>query len=437
MSETFLMSRKERSRLEIFARVKAGQLTRLRAAELLGLSYRHTLRTYDRYAECGAAGLGHGLRGRPSNHRQDLKHRRRVLALYRKRYLGFGPTLAAEQMLEQEKVPVDHETLRRMLLSEGLWKPSRQGQKHRSRRERRPCLGELVQLDGSPHAWLEDRGPRMTLVELVDDATSLAYGRFYPEETTESVMDCFGRYIRRSGVPRALYVDKDSIYTVNNREATGAEILENREPVTQFGRAAEELGVEIILAHSPQAKGRVERVHGTHQDRLVKLLRLDEIDTMESANDYLEEKYWPAYNSSFSKPAAETVDLHRKMPAELEQVLCLKEPRTVGKDWCVCYEKRVLQIAARHQSLGLAGRRVEVRHYLDGRLALYLGARVLGHEELTAHPAPEKSRPAVENRKPYKPSSEHPYNRVAAVAARAGVRTPSAAPPGPAPRKNM
>ena len=431
------MSRQERLRLEIFVRIKGQQLTRRRAAGLLGLSYRQTLRMYSRYVFSGAAGLTHRLRGRPSNHQRDQRHRKRALALYRKSYLGFGPTLAAEQMLEREKLLVDHETLRRWLLSERLWKPSRQGQKHRSRRERRGCAGELVQLDGSPHAWLEDRGPRMTLVELVDDATSLAYGRFYPEETTESVMDCFGRYIRRSGVPQALYVDKDSIYVVNNREPTGAEILESREPLTQFGRAAEELGVKIVLAHSPQAKGRVERVHGTHQDRLVKLLRLEGIGTMTAANAYLEDRYWKAYNGKFARPAAEAADLHRKMPAELEQVLCLKEPRMVGKDWCVCFEKRVLQIAARHQSLGLAGRRVEVRHHLDGRLAVHFGSRLLEHEELTARPGAAKARPAFENRKIYKPSADHPYNRAAAAAASAGVRAPSAAPPGPAPRQGM
>ena len=435
MPKTFLMSRIDRLRLEIFARVKSGQLTRRRAAELLGLSYRQTLRVYARYFRRGAAGLGHRLRGRPSNHRRDVSHRRQVLALYRKSYAGFGPTLAAEQMLEREKVSVNHETLRKWLLSERMWKTSRRGQTHRSRRERRACVGELVQLDGSPHAWREDRGARMTLIEFVDDATGLAYGRFYPEETTESVMDCLERYIRRNGVPRALYVDKDSIYVVNNREPTGAEILENREPVTQFGRAAAELGIEIILANSPQAKGRVERVHGTQQDRLVKLLRLEGIDTMGASNDYLEEHYWTAYNRKFARPAAEAADLHRKLPADLAEVLCLKEPRTVGKDWCVCYERRVLQIAARHQSLGLAGRRVEVRRYLDGRVAVHFGGRFLEHAELTVRPAPHTGKlPALENRKAYKPSSDHPYNRAAAAAARAGVGAPSATPPGPPPR---
>lgn len=409
-----MMSRKERSRMELFSRIKAGELTRRRAAGLLRLSYRQTLRMYDRYAAGGAAGLTHGLRGKASNHRRDPKHRARVLALYRKTYCGFGPTLAAEQMLEREKVLVDHETLRRWLSAEGLWKGSRQRQQHRSRRPRRSCRGELVQLDGSPHAWLEGRGPRMSLIEFVDDATSLAYGRFYPEETTEAVMDCFERYIRQRGVPRALYVDKDSIYVVNNREPTGKEILENQEPLTQFGRACGELDVTIIPADSPQAKGRVERVHGTHQDRLCKLLRLEQIDTMVDANAYLERKYWAAYNGRFSKPPGEAADLHRKLPAgmDLDQVLCLKEQRTVGRDWCVSYQRRVLQIGARHQSLGLAGQKLELRQHLDGRLTLHFHGRELEHEELNVRAAKERPRPVFKNREAYKPSAQHPGGRM-------------------------
>ena len=233
----------------------------------------------------------------------------------------------------------------------------------------------------------------MTLVEFVDDATGRAYGRFYPEETTEAVMDCLGRYARRHGLPRALYVDKDSIDTVNNRQPTGAEILEAREPQTQFGRAATELGIEIILANSPQAKGRVERVHGTHQDRLVKLMRLAEISTIAQANAYLDEHYWQSYNAKFTIAAVEAADLHRPAStasslAALDAALCVKEPRTVGRDWCVCYERRVLQVAARHQSLALAGRQVEVRaHAANGRLAVWFNGRELECTELAARPA--------------------------------------------------
>src|SRR3954470_15113521 len=236
--ESLAMSRKERTRLEVFARVKSKQITRVKAAELLGLSYRQALRCYARYATRGAAGLTHGLRGKPSNRGHDAAHRAKVLAAYRASYADFGPTLAAEQLLARDGLSVDHETLRRLLIGAGLWRRSRKRQQHRSRRDRKAHAGELVQLDGSPHDWLEGRAPRVTLIEFVDDATGRAYGRFYPEETTAAVMDCLGRYARRHGLPRALYVDKDSIYVVNNREPTGAEILERRGAVAEVRRGA-------------------------------------------------------------------------------------------------------------------------------------------------------------------------------------------------------
>src|SRR5438270_4032576 len=404
--EQLIMSRTERTRLEVFARVKSKQIDKVKAAALLGLSYRQVLRSYARYAARGAAGLAHASRGRPSNRGHDAAHREKVLAAYAARYADFGPTLAAEQLLARDGLDVNHETLRRWLADAGLRDRSRKRQAHRSRRDRKPHAGELVQLDGSPHDWLEGRGPRLALVEFVDDATGRAYGRFYPEETTAAVMDCLGRYARRHGLPRALYVDKDSIYVVNNREPTGAEILERREPRTQFARAADELGVSIVVADSPLAKGRVERVHGTHQDRLVKLMRLAGVTTMAQANAYLEAEYWPAYNARFAVAAGDPADLHVPATtvaalARLDQALCVKEPRTVGRDWCVSYERRVLQVAAKHQSLALAGRKVEVRAHAhadtDGggggggggggnggadRLAVWLNGRQLECAEL-------------------------------------------------------
>jgi transposase len=184
--EHLSMSRKERTRLEVFSRVKAGQITKVKASALLGLSYRQTLRAYRRYAKRGAAGLVHGLRGKASNRGHDRSHRQTVLAAYRRSYADFGPTLAAEQMAARDDLSVDHETLRRWLAGEGLWRGTRKRQQHRSRRDRKAHAGELVQLDGSPHDWLGGRGvPRLTLIEFVDDATGRAYGRFYAEETTE------------------------------------------------------------------------------------------------------------------------------------------------------------------------------------------------------------------------------------------------------------
>jgi transposase len=366
------MSRREQLRLEVLAQVKSGRITLVKAAELLGVCYRQVLRMDRRYRRLGAAGLVHRLRGRPSNHRADGRHKARVLKVYQERYGDFGPTLAAEMLQEREQVPVNHETLRGWLLEKGLWKKRRKRQKHRSRREPRSHKGEMLQFDGSPHDWLEGRGPRFTLIEGVDDATGEAYGRFYPEETSEAVMDLLTRYIRLKGIPRSLYVDKDSIYVVNNREPTGREILAGKEPLTQVGRALGELSVELIVANSPQAKGRVERVHGTHQDRLTKLLRLEGICTMETANTYLEEHYWKSHNARFGRSPRKPADLHKKLlrGQVLEEILCRKELRTVSRDWCVVYGKRVFQLGEKHQSLALAGQEILVLEKLDGTILL-------------------------------------------------------------------
>jgi transposase-like protein len=438
------MSRKEPARLEVFQRVKSGQVTLVKASELLEGSYRQTLRCYKRYLRQGARGLVHKLRGRPSNRRVNASRKKTALRLYREHFFDFGPTLAAEEMLERHGLQVDHETLRRWLLASGQWHKRRRRQKHRARRERKSCVGELLQVDGSPHAWLEDRGERLTLIECVDDATGRTYGRFYPEETTEAVMDCLTRYIEVHGIPRALYVDKDSIYTVNNRPPTALETLSGKEPLTQMGRAAVELGLELILAHSPQAKGRVERVHGTHQDRLVKKLRLEKIATLQAANEYLEAIYWPAYNKKFAREPACSADLHRRVPAgvDLSEVLCLKSLRKVSCDWCVVYGKRVLQIGPGHQSLNLAGQQVEVIEKLDGRLVLKRGRERLSYQELSRRPRPVPAKPVVASGKAfYKPGPDHPYNRQArADAKRRAASGPSPAPasasPRPAPPKS-
>ena len=432
MTDLMATSVKERLWLEVLGRVKRGEITRAKAGRLMKSSYRQVLRRYERYARSGVLGLVHKLRGRPSNRRSDAALRRRVLAAYRKDYMDFGPTLAVEQMQSRQKISVDHETLRRWLLAEGLWSQRRQRQKHRERRERRECSGEMLQFDGSPHAWLEDRGPRLTLIEGVDDATGFAYGRFYSGETTAAVMDVLHRYIVNHGIPRSLYVDKAGIYTVNNRLPTAAEALSGKPPVTQMGRCAGELSMELILAHSPQAKGRVERVHGTHQDRLVKLLRLEKISTMEAANGYLEQTYWASYNRKFARAAACSQDLHRRVPAglDLSEVLCVKEPRQVSCDWCVVYENRVMQIAARHQSLNLAGSKVEVLAKLDGTLVLKHRGRKLEYKELPVRPAPAKPVAAkVAAKARWRPGEDHPYNRTSAVVKNRGPgMSPSPAP---------
>ena len=264
--ERLAMSKRERTRLEVFGRVKRGELRLKKAAELVQLSYRQAKRAYARYRLEGHKGLVHRLRGQPSNRKVDESKRQAVLALYRKKYGDFGPTLAAEY-LAKEGLRVSVETLRLWLLAEGLWQGKRRRAPHRSWRARKEHVGEMVQMDGSHHDWFEGRRQWAVLMVMIDDATNVTYARFFEAETTEAAMTMVCHYVKRHGLPRSFYVDRDSIYRVN-REATTDEALAGEPALSQFGRAMKELGVELICAHSPQAKGRVERRHGVLQDRL-------------------------------------------------------------------------------------------------------------------------------------------------------------------------
>src|SRR4051812_9369501 len=266
------MSEEEVRRAGVLKRVKAGELTQVEAAEILTLSYRQMKRLYGRFVEGGTRGLVHRSAGKPSNRARPAGERKQVLALVRKHYGGgpgerFGPTLAAEHLHEDHGITVDPETLRRWMLSEGLWTRERKRKPYRQRRERRPHFGELVQMDGSFENWLEDRGPRGCLIHMVDDATSTGLATFDEEETTWGVADTLRAWVMKYGIPRALYVDWKSVYQSASTRRQKEEAIV---PISQFGRMCQKLGIELIGANSPQAKGRVERGHGTHQDRLIK-----------------------------------------------------------------------------------------------------------------------------------------------------------------------
>jgi transposase len=383
------MSRRERSRLEQLSRVRDGVQSLKAAAEALGLSYRQAKRLWRRYRRDGDAGVRHGLRGKPPNRRASPE-RERVLELVRKQYADFGPTLAAEKLAERDGVAVDHETLRRWLLAEGLWERRRKRKPYRQRRERRPRFGELVQMDGSPHDWFEGRGPRCVLMVMIDDATNRTYARFFPEETTEAAFLSFQGWARRHGLPEALYVDKDSIYR-EPREPTTAEALAGEAPLTQFGRAMKTLGVAVICANSPQAKGRVERRHGVFQDRLVKELRLEGIADLDGANAYLAKTFLPQMNQTWIETAADPSDAHRPAPParELTEILCWEEERTVQNDWTVQWRRRVFQVAAAERTLNLAGKTIIVRELLDGTVRLVHRGQALRWKELAQRPRPE------------------------------------------------
>lgn len=379
------MSRKERRRLTVLVRVKGGELTLRAAAEALEVSYRQAKRIWKRYCAAGDAGLVHRSRGRAGSRRIEEKQRQAILKLFESKYRDFGPTLAAEYLARKNQVRVNHETLRRWLIKRQLWAVKRRRQKHRQWRERRACLGEMVQIDGSHHDWFEGRRARAVLMVMIDDATGRVWARFSEEETTEASYDLFERWGKRWGLPLSLYADRDSIYECM-REPTVAEQVAGIEPKTQFGRAMERLDVKIIPAYSPQAKGRVERCNGTLQDRLVKALRVAGICDLAHANEFLEREFLPEFNERFAVEPAQPADLHRKAPRDLPQILCWENPRTVRKDWTVAWHNRWFQIEPEHENLSLAGREIIVRALRSGEIQLLYKDQKLRWKELKSRP---------------------------------------------------
>ena len=413
------LSRKELSRVEVMGRVKAGSLHLLEAAELLGLSYRQSKRIWARYRGGGAKALQHGNCGRVSNRAYAAKFRRAVLKQVTVRYADFGPTLAAEHLASDDGLEVPVETLRRWLKEDGLWQRRRRRKPYRQRREAKAHFGELVQLDGSFHEWLEERGPRGCLMHMVDDATGKALGWFSEEETIWAAARVLRRWIERYGVPQALYTDWKNVYV---RPPNAGERMRGEPAVTQFGRMCAKLGIEIIAASSPQAKGRVERAHGTHQDRLVKKLRLAGIRRYEDANRYLDEPYLEEHNRRFAHAPASTVDYHRRRPSarQLDEVFWLEEERVVSEDWVVCYKNRRLQLERQSRHWTPARSRVLVRENEAGQIAVqYRDQRVRFRELPMASTALSEGRgtapslalpsPTVHRRLP--PPPNHPWRQ--------------------------
>jgi transposase len=385
------MSQEELRRVEVLARVKSKELKVADAASLVGVSYRQAKRLWKRYREEGAQGLKHRNAGRASARAKPAKFRRQVLKLVKEKYGGeegerFGPTLAAEHLASEDGMQMDAETLRRWMLAEGLWRRRRKRKPYRQRRERRRHFGELVQMDGSFHDWLEERGPDGCLMNMVDDATSEVELRLGEEETIWAAANTLREWIKKHGVPQALYVDWKNLY---KRAPTPREQLRGQEPVTQFGRMCEKLGIEIIAAGSPQAKGRVERNHGTHQDRLIKKMRRKKIRTHEQANVYLQQDYLPEHNQRFRQAAAEAEDYHRRAPSatELREVFRLESERTISNDWVVRYDNRLFQVQAQSRKYAPAQGKVVVCEWQDGSMEIEYRGRKLPWKEISSAPS--------------------------------------------------
>ncbi len=380
------MSQRELRRVEVLARVKSKELKVVDAASLVGVSYRQAKRLWKRYREEGAKGLKHGNAGRESARAKPARFRRRVMKLVREKYgegegERFGPTLAAEHLGSEDGMRIDAETLRRWMLAEGLWSRRRKRKPYRQRRERRRHFGELVQMDGSFHDWLEERGPGGCMMNMTDDATSEVELRLGEEETIWAAANTLRAWIEKNGVPQGLYVDWKNLY---KRAPTKREQLRGEEPVTQFGRMCGKLGIEIIAAGSPQAKGRVERNHGTHQDRLIKKMRRKKIGTHEQANVYLQQEYLPEHNGRFRWAAAEAEDYHRRAPnaAQLREVFRLESERIISNDWVVRYDNRLFQVQAQSRKYAPAQGKVVVCEWQDGRVEIEYRGRKLPWKEI-------------------------------------------------------
>ena len=407
------LSAREVDRAGVLRRVKEGKLKLSSAAGLLEVSYRQAKRMWKRYRAEGVSGLKHRGAGRRSNHAKEEELRRQILQLVRDKYSGeiderFGPTLAAEHLGSEDGLQVDAETLRRWMLAAGLWSRERKRGPYRKRRERKAHFGELVQLDGSFHAWLEERGPEGCLMNLVDDATGATLCQFGKQETTWAAAKLLCSWIEQYGVPQALYTDWKNVYV---RTANAKERESGQAPLTQFGRMCAKLGVRIIAASSPQAKGRVERNHGTHQDRLIKKLRRKNISSYEAANHFLAETYLPEHNQRFRRPAASEEDFHRPQPSlrRLQEVFCLETQRGLSNDWVVRHVGRLLQIERQSYHVAPARAKVVVHEWENGRLEIRYRGRKMAWKEIPA--LPERAAPDrfTERLRPVRPSATHPW----------------------------
>lgn len=384
------LTQKEQTRLQVLNGVLGHQVKVDEAAEVLGLSERHVWRILAAYRKEGAAALAHGNRGRQPTNTLSPQLKRQVIALVRERYVGVNHTHLSELLSEREGITISRSTLRRMLVVAGLPSPRRRRPpRHRCRRERMPQEGMLLQIDGSWHDWLEGRGPRLSLLLAVDDATgTVPYALFREQEDTRGYFLLLKEIIRRQGIPLAIYSDRHGIFRHPSRKL---EILEELmgglRQTTQFGRALQELGIQTIFARSPQAKGRVERVAGTFQDRLATELRLAGAASVDEANRILG-AFLPRFNERFGVPPAQKTSAYRSVPADLdlEGILCFKYRRKVAKDNTVKYNWRTLQLHPTPDRPSYAGVQVEVQQRLDGSLVVCYQEQVVPTREAPPRP---------------------------------------------------
>lgn len=420
MEEYLTMSNHEIDRLKVIQKVFDKQLTWNEAAEQLSLSWRQVGRLCAKVKKHGNKGVIHGLRGYTSNHCLKAGLMEEALKIVKTDYRDFMPTFANEKLFEIHGIKVSTSALRSAMIKGGFYKPRKQKVKHRQWRERRHCIGELIQLDGSDHDWFEDRAPRCVLLIYIDDATGkIIHGKFITVENTLNLMTETKEYLLHSGRPIAFYVDKDSIYKVN-RNATVEEELRDEAPLTQFTRVMNELGITMINAHSSQAKGRVERGFKTHQDRLVKELRLANISGIEEGNRFLQEIYIPAHNARFSIAPANVTNAHRPLlkSHKLEEIFVLKTERTLHNDFTIRFNNNFFQIEKEQPVRIRPKSKVMAEVRLDGSIHIKFKGVYLNFKPVKKLPyipfyaGRTKLRETLKERtKQYVPPKNHPWRK--------------------------
>jgi transposase len=380
------LTMKDEKRLEIIHRVFRSELTVVQAALVMGLSERQCYRVKARVSKAGAQGVVHGNRGRPCKRKIKEKVVKRIVELAQGKYKDFNDHHLTEKLQEQEKIELSREKVRRILRTHGIASPKkRRGIKHRSRRERRAAEGMMLQVDGSPHDWLQGRGPRLCLIGAIDDATGKVMGAsFVQAESSWGYFQLFSKIFREHGLPQSIYTDCHSVFWTD-REPTLEEQLINKKPSTEVGRGLEQLGVSLILAHSPQAKGRIERLWNTFQDRLVSELRLAKAKNMQQATAVLD-RYLPVHNRKFSKPATAQPAWRKVSSLQIEQALCFKQQRTVAKDNTVGFEGTLFQIPKTSPFRSYANKRIDVHVRLDGAVEFfYKKEKIASFDSKTTH----------------------------------------------------
>jgi len=403
--DIIVMKPEEMRRIHIIRTAMEKAITQNEAAVKIGVCERQVRRIVARVRAIGDRGIVHRLRGKKSNRAFGDSVKNKVLELFKDKYSDFGPTLASEKILERDKIKVNDETLRRWLVERNIPHRERRKRKHRQWRERKERYGEMIQIDGSHHNWFEDRGESCVLMGYIDDATGKPYARFYPYEGLMPAMDSFKRYIRKYGIPLSVYLDKHATYKSQGKPTIEDE-LNGTGPLSQFERALEELGVKIIHANSPQAKGRIERLFNTFQDRVVKEMRLNKISNIEKGNRFLG-KYLPVYAKRFGVVPAEPEDMHRQIPTGivLDDVLCRKTERILRNDYTIAHNSQLYQIYNK-----IRAKKVDVIEKLNGSMFVMYKQKRLRFKLIAARPQKQEEQPRMLRlSKSHKPNPNHPW----------------------------